>query len=102
MILEDHLYSLGDSDCFHTNDSFKMAAAIRRDPQAHIDALVEAGVLENVTNTSRLDLDLYRLVELHVHKPWVVSTQPSGMVLLNCSCGGSWTVRNLWTGELPK
>lgn len=66
------------------------AKAILENPQALIDALVEAGVLETATNTGRIDLDMFRLVETHVHEWRVMCLYPVEDELgVQCDCGAA-------------
>lgn len=84
--------------------AFFIAKDIVSDPQAHIDALCEAGVLER-TNGMWAEAEgvYFRVVQPHKHE-WRVRWQTSNWVTLDllCMCGEIHSVPNRWPGEVPK
>jgi hypothetical protein len=72
-----------------------LADAILADPQAHIDALVEAGVLR-ASNTDRPEAAYYEVVAPHVHE-WRVSFDAPpvpDMIDIRCGCGRIRSIPN--------
>jgi hypothetical protein len=86
-----------------------MADAIRADPQAHIDALVAAGVLALHPASSSYN-PWYVIVQPerpHVHGWRVLACttttgETAGTVYLNCPCGASHTTANRLPIEVPE
>lgn len=99
--LANHIYELGDIEGHHTTDSFDMARGILADPQAHIDALVEAGVVTRIAATGTLGLRiLYEVVSPHTHEWRVVSLyNPCD---LSCECGARAQAPNRLPIEVPE
>jgi hypothetical protein len=82
----------------------RLADSIRKDPQAHIDALVEAGVLQHFPMPSTLKFLYYSVVEPkppHVHD-WAVSliTFAPGVQVLDLVCSGCPETRHV-PNKLP-
>lgn len=79
-------------------------AAIKADPQAHIDALVEAGVLEKACRTYQgVPEFVYLLVQPHKHE-WRVKDQviKNGTVLVYCAtCPPNALTHNRLPIEVP-
>lgn len=83
---------------------------ILANPQAHIDALVEAGVLAPVANDRVMPgLVAYAVVPPHEHEWWlhglhlVEPPRPltEGTVTVQCACGARRTIPNRLPIEVP-
>lgn len=87
---------------------FDQAKHILADPQGHIDALVEAGVLERLgtwgAEPSGRHITAYGVVQPHVHDWRVIGpTQADSVsqVLVGCGCGNKHWVLNRLPIEVP-
>ena len=101
------LLGIGPGQTF-TDPCFKVAHGITDDPQAHIDALVEAGVLERLgtwgAEPSGRHITAYGVVQPHVHDWRVIGpTQADSVsqVLVGCGCGNKHWVLNRLPIEVP-
>ena len=72
------------------NVSFQLGMAIVRDPYRLIDALVDAGVVEEVNGTRRY----FSVVQPHKHGPWEVR-RPIRSTSLNGSRSSAWGVLSI-------
>lgn len=109
--LTDHFYAMYNSGYQAT----AIANAIRRNPQAHIDALAEAGVLRShpefwIENGEIGTTDapvMYRVVQPHVHEWQVIEihslegvVQP-GVIIACRDCGSRMLISNRLPIEIP-
>lgn len=99
--LTEHLASLVTETPYATR---QQADAIRKDPQAHIDALVEAGVLRPTPGSTRGSYQVVQPEPPHEHRWGVLDDGGRGRLLpITCvRCGAKRHVTRTLPIEVPE
>lgn len=97
--IQTHLQRLANIRGATVQGAFVMALGIIDDPQAHVDALVAAGVLTPIRGDSTMKaFDEYRVVHPPHDHDWRVDGADSTVIYLRCTgysrCGGFERVSN--------
>jgi hypothetical protein len=86
--LHDHLVQMAH---IGHGMSDPVAAAIIANPKAHMDALMEAGVVKPMNAATGGDWESwYRLPKPHVHEPQMYNIHSDGQITRKCVTCGEW------------